>query len=152
MRRILTQQVNNRAIVTDRRIGRDDRIKQDLESRQDFGLSMSCNRRCQMTASRKAHDSNTIWINIPFCSMFLDNSYCFVSVRLRNKIVIMRHPVFQNDGCHVLIQEEVGPLIAFMVHCQVRISPTRTNYNGTHWLCRLLLWKKYFYAWLKVLL
>ncbi len=105
-----------------RLIHRNHRIKQDLKLGRSSGLAWVANRRRQMTTGRRSHNTNIIWIQIPYISTVTHNLHCCFGIRNRKRAIAFRHSIFQHNKSNALLVKVRSPIVTFVVNCQMGIS------------------------------
>ena len=84
-----------------------------------------------MAASREAHDTHILLINMPYSSTVSHGTHRLISITERNIAVALRHAILQNEVGNALLVEIFSPLMSLMFHGEMRISASRTVYHST---------------------
>ena len=110
---------------------RDDGIEQYLEVGGSITLRVGGDGRCQMAASREAHDAHLLGIDVPgFCHAAYQ-SHGLLGILDGYPIGSVWHAVFQYDDGNAHAVEERCPLRAFVLHGQMAVATTRADDDGT---------------------
>ena len=128
---LLTQEVDAGTLMGDALIHRNHRIEEDGEVRTYIIFSMGTYRRSQMAASREAHDTHILLINMPDSSTVTNRAHSLISIAQGNITVALRHTILQNKESNTLPVEIFCPLMSLMIHCKMRIATSRTIYYSS---------------------
>ena len=126
---ILANQPVTRTFMSIGVVESDNRIEQYLEVRSSQTIAVRCNRRSQMSASRRPHDSHLVGTYAPLLCIGTDNAQSLLRIAYRNFSHTMRHAVLQHYQRNALFVEERRPFIPFMSCSKMRISTARTAHH-----------------------
>ena len=83
-----------------------------------------------MTSSRRAHNTNIIWLNIPTSSISSNQFHGSFCITYGNINITLWHTIFKNDCRNTHIIEKWCPFLTFMIHGKTNIASTRTYHNS----------------------
>ncbi len=125
-----SQQVIVGTAMTEVRVHCYDGIEKNLEVRCHLTLRSRGYDRSKMAAGRKSHYTHLILVYMPRGCIAAHKTHGLFSVTYRHGGIAVRHTVFKNKHCNSLTIEERRPSMPFMVHSQMVITATRTDYYG----------------------
>ena len=115
----------------------DDGLEEDLEVGRGITCGMGGDGGGEMAASREAHDTHIVGVDMPLSGMTAHEFHGLLSIGDGDEAVAMRHAVFEDDEGDALVIEERGPLMTLVIHGEMGIAATRAAHYSAP--CSLLL-------------
>ena len=111
-------------------VHRDDGIEEDAEVGAAVKLAVRGDARCQMPASRRAHDAHIEGIDAPDESRVTHGADGILGIREGDAAVALRHAVGKHEVGNALLVEIGSPVVTLMVHSQMGVASAGQCHHG----------------------